>query len=318
MNTTEANNVINAHDDKDDKHGAAAKNEPMTIAVSASTLFNTKDQKESETNGETILKLGVAFPFIKALVTANKHLQKLYSDNEMPFNIVLMTNTDTQEQCLRDSLNEFSLSEIRIREDDISKLAGNILYLTEDPEKAENAIEIGHAAAIMFPNDQEVQWSDEKQLRVAFDGDAVLFSDESEEVYKKKGLEAFIKNEKDKEDTPLKEGPLKCFLEVLCYLQKMLSDRSPFKVLTYLVTSRNPIICGTRALKTLTSWDQEVNQAFFMAKSPKGPLLATIRPHIFFDDQKSHIDKALEWGVISAHVPYGIGYETCKGAACAF
>ncbi|XP_035284842.1 cytosolic 5'-nucleotidase 1A-like [Anguilla anguilla] len=167
----------------------------------------------------------------------------------------------------------------------------------------------------MFPNDQEVQWSDERQLRVAFDGDAVLFSDESEEVYKKKGLEAFIKNEKDKEDTPLKEGPLKCFLEVLCYLQKMLSDRSPFKVLTYLVTSRNPIICGTRALKTLTSWDQEVNQAFFMAKSPKGPLLATIRPHIFFDDQKSHIDKALEWGVISAHVPYGIGYETYKGAA---
>ncbi|KAJ8287549.1 hypothetical protein COCON_G00002080 [Conger conger] len=79
-------------------------------------------------------------------------------------------------------------------------------------------------------------------------------------------------------------------------------------------TSRDPVISGTRVLKTLKSWGLELTQAFFLSGRPKGPPLSMIQPHIFFDDKKKHIDEALELGVISALVPYGIGYETYKGA----
>ncbi|KAJ8347294.1 hypothetical protein SKAU_G00286950 [Synaphobranchus kaupii] len=275
------------------------------------------EQKECDTNKKNALKQGVAFPFVKALVTVDAHLRELYPESEELFHIVLMTNNHAQVEYLRDCLNKLGLSHISIHEEDyISKLHTKILYLTENPEKAENAINNGHAAAIMFPNDKEDQWSDDGELRVAFDGDGILFSDESEIVFKKEGFEAFMKNEKDKEDTPLREGPLKCFLEALGNVErKFRAKGKKCPVLTYLVTSRNPVIPGTRALKTLETWGLEITQAFFLSGRPKGPPLKMIRPHIFFDDQKPHIDGACELGIISAHVPYGIGYETYKGAA---
>ncbi|KAJ8347292.1 hypothetical protein SKAU_G00286930 [Synaphobranchus kaupii] len=326
MSAMETNKVNNAQDDKD---GTVAKSVPMTIAVSANVLFNMMEQKDS------VIKPGVAFPFVKALVTVNAHLRELYPESEELFDIVLITDNHTQEEYLRDCLNKLGLSHISIHEEEyISKLHTKILYLTEDPEKAENAINNGHAAAIMFPNNKEDQWSDDgeaggpsiaralaltqalAQLRVAFDGDGILFSDESEIVFKKEGFEAFMKNEKDKEDTPLREGPLKSFLEALGNVErKFRAKGKKCPVLTYLVTSRNPVIPGTRALKTLQTWDLEITQAFFLSGRPKGPPLKMIRPHIFFDDQKPHIDEACELGIISAHVPYGIGYETYKGAA---
>ncbi|KAJ8347297.1 hypothetical protein SKAU_G00286980 [Synaphobranchus kaupii] len=126
-----------------------------------------------------------------------------------------------------------------------------------------------------------------------------------------------MNNENDSEDIPLSEGPLKCFLEALANMEKKFNAKDLYKncpVQTYLVTSRDPVITGTRALKTLKSWGLEITQAFFLSGRPKGPLLKMIRPHIFFDDQKPHIDGARELGITSAHVPYGIGYETYKGA----
>ncbi|KAJ8347296.1 hypothetical protein SKAU_G00286970 [Synaphobranchus kaupii] len=301
-------------------------------AMETNIVNNAQDDKDG-----TVAK--------SALVTVNAHLRELYPESEELFDIVLMTN-NTQEEYLRDCLNKLDLSQISIHEEEyISNLHTNIyiheeeyirnlhttifiheeeytsnhtkiLYLTENPEKAENAINNGHAAAIMFPNDKEDQWSDEGELRVAFDGDGVLFSDESEIVFKKEGFEAFMKNEKDKEDTPLREGPLKSFLEALGNVErKFRAKGKKCPVLTYLVTSRNPVITGNRALKTLETWGLEITQAFFLSGRPKGPPLKMIRPHIFFDDQKPHIDGACELGIISAHVPYGIGYETYKGAA---
>ncbi|XP_061110840.1 cytosolic 5'-nucleotidase 1A-like [Conger conger] len=278
------------------------KRGPMTIAVSEILLINME-------------KPGVAFPFIKALVNVNDHFHKLYPDSEIPFHIALMLKNQAQEKCLRNHLNELDLSQVSIHQDDYSsKPELKVLYLSEDPDKAEEAIEKGHAAAIMFPNDMENQWIEDGELRVAFDGDGVLFSDESEIHYAKEGLEPFLKNEKDKEDIAMEKGPLKCFLEALSDLQKKLPSKSWSKVQTYLVTSRNPLISGTRALKTLTTWQVNVSQALFVSRAPKASLLATIRPHIFFDDKKKYIDKARELGVISAHVPYGKGYATDKGA----
>ncbi|XP_061074544.1 cytosolic 5'-nucleotidase 1A-like isoform X2 [Conger conger] len=276
---------------------------PMTIAVSEILLINME-------------KPGVAFPFIKALVNVNDHFHKLHPDSEFPFHIALMTKNQAQEQHIRNHLNRLGLSQVSIHQDDYSsKPEPKVLYLSEDPDKAEEAIETGHAAAIMFPNDKDNKGDGEGKLRVAFDGDGVLFSDESEIVFKKKGLDAYLKNEDDSEDIPLGEGPLKCFLEALVNMEKKLHAKHPnenFPVQTFLVTSRDPVISGTRVLKTLKSWGLELTQAFFLSGRPKGPPLSMIQPHIFFDDQKPHIDGALKLGIISAHVPYGIGYETYK------
>ncbi|KAJ8333115.1 hypothetical protein SKAU_G00420110 [Synaphobranchus kaupii] len=123
-------------------------------------------------------------------------------------------------------------------------------------------------------------------------------------------------NDKEDQWSDEGEGPLKCFLEALGNVERKFRAKGKnCPVLTYLVTSRNPVIPGTRALKTLETWGQEITQAFFLSGRPKGPLLKTIRPHIFFDDQKRHIDGARELGMISAHVPYGIGYHKLKGAS---
>ncbi|KAJ8287548.1 hypothetical protein COCON_G00002070 [Conger conger] len=239
----------------------------------------------------------------------------------MPFNFVLMTNNLNHEKYLRDRLSELGLSEIDVHQEDyISQLDTKILYLSEDPEKAEKAIKNGHAAAIMFPNDTNNKGdksSVEKELRVAFDGDNVLFSQDPESAKAIHGLESFKQNEDEKQDVPLREGPLKCFLEALVNMEKKFHAKHPnenFPVQTFLVTARNPVISGTRVLKTLKSWGLELTQAFFLSGTPKGPPLSMIQPHIFFDDRKMHVNEGLELGVVSALVPYGIGYETDKEA----
>ncbi|XP_061110823.1 cytosolic 5'-nucleotidase 1A-like [Conger conger] len=284
----ETNKASNAPDDKGVGDGPAGKRGPMTIAVSEILLINME-------------KPGVAFPFIKALVNVNDHFHKLHPDSEFPFHIALMTKNQAQEQHIRNHLNK-----------------------------------LGHAAAIMFPNDTNNKGdkssvekerlacveipppsTDQIQLRVAFDGDNVLFSQDPESAKAIHGLESFKQNEDEKQDVPLREGPLKCFLEALVNMEKKFHAKHPNEncpVQTFLVTARNPVFSGTRVLKTLKSWGLELTQAFFLSGTPKGPPLSMIQPHIFFDDRKMHVNEGLELGVVSALVPYGIGYETDKEA----
>ncbi|KAE8286689.1 Cytosolic 5'-nucleotidase 1B [Larimichthys crocea] len=189
------------------------------------------------------------------------------------------------------------------------------LYLSKDSEKVGEAIEEGIAAATMFMPKTEMQLSD-TQLRVAFDGDAVLFSDESEIIVKKHGLDTFFEHEKEFENKPLAQGPLKCFLEALGKLQRKFyakDERLNCPIRTFLVTARSAASSGARVLKTLRSWGLEIDEALFLAGAPKGPLLQKIKPHIYFDDQMFHIEGAKELGTISAHVPYGIGQKYNRG-----
>ncbi|XP_073711580.1 cytosolic 5'-nucleotidase 1A isoform X2 [Misgurnus anguillicaudatus] len=266
----------------------------VTIAVSSRTLFDmTGERKIFEEQGlekyveyqqdheNEPLKPGPAFPFVKALMTVNERLRTLYPDSEELFDIVLMTNNHAQVGVrLMNSINHY-----------------------------------GIAAAIMFNPDMETELSD-TQLRVAFDGDAVIFSDESEIIVKKHGLDTFFEHEKQHENKPLAQGPLKCFLEALGKLQKKFyakNERLNCPIRTFLVTARSAASSGARVLKTLRSWGLEIDEALFLAGAPKGPLLQKIRPHIFFDDQMFHIEGAKEMGTISAHVPYGIGQKYNKG-----
>lgn len=307
----------------------------VTIAVSSRTLFNmVAERKIYEEEGvekyvahqqeheNEPLKPGAAFPFVKALMNVNSRLRELYPDSEELFDIVLMTNNHAQVGVrLINSINHYELTIERFcmtgGQSPIGYLKAYMtnLYLSKDSEKVTEAIEEGIAAATMFMPSTEIHLSD-TQLRVAFDGDAVLFSDESEIIVKQHGLDTFFEHEKQYENKPLAQGPLKCFLEALGKLQRKFyakNERMNCPIRTFLVTARSAASSGARVLKTLRSWGLEIDEALFLAGAPKGPLLQKIRPHIFFDDQMFHIEGAKELGTISAHVPYGIGQKYHKG-----
>ncbi|XP_062379237.1 cytosolic 5'-nucleotidase 1A-like [Sardina pilchardus] len=310
-------------------------NNAITIAVSSRTLFNMKKERQVyeeeglekyvqyqlEHEGQPLLP-GVAFPFVKALLNVNSHLRELYPDSEELFDIVLMTNNHAQVGVrLINSINHYDLTIERFCMSGSESAVGYLkaymtdLYLSKDSEKVREAIEEGIAAATMFACDNENELSD-TQLRVAFDGDAVLFSDESEIIAKTKGLDTFFEHEKIFENKPLAQGPLKGFLEALGKLQRKFyakGERLSCPIRTYLVTARSAASAGARVLKTFRCWGLEVDEALFLAGAPKGPLLQKIRPHIFFDDQMFHIEGAQELGTIAAHVPYGIGQKYYKG-----
>ncbi|KAM4625052.1 cytosolic 5'-nucleotidase 1A-like [Polymixia lowei] len=170
----------------------------------------------------------------------------------------------------------------------------------------QEALNEGIAAAIMFTPETMTEVS-ETQLRVAFDGDGVLFSDESERIFKARGLNAFLENENDQKHKPMNQGPFKDFAEALGKLQKKFiakGHRKDCPIRTYLITARGADNSGFRALNTLLSWGLEIDEALFLAAAPKGPMLEKIRPHIFFDDQMFHVEGALKLGTVACHVPY--------------
>lgn len=351
MSEIKPNDSVPAEDSAEEADWAAAKaafenlksNKPrppkpkyaVTIAVSSRTLFNmVAERKIYQEDGlekyvayqveheNEPLKPGAAFPFVKALMTVNTRLRELYPDSEELFDIVLMTNNHAQVGVrLINSINHYDLTIERFcmtgGKSPIGYLKAYMtnLYLSKDSDKVTEAIEEGIAAATMFMPETQTQLSD-TQLRVAFDGDAVLFSDESEVIVKKHGLDKFFEHEKEFENKPLAQGPLKCFLEALGKLQRKFyakNERMNCPIRTFLVTARSAASSGARVLKTLRSWGLEIDEALFLAGAPKGPLLQKIRPHIFFDDQMFHIEGAKELGTISAHVPYGIGQKYHKG-----
>eukprot|EP00076_Gallus_gallus_P011288 XP_004947937.1 cytosolic 5'-nucleotidase 1A isoform X4 [Gallus gallus] len=303
----------------------------ITIAVSSRALFRMEEEQKiyNEQGVEAYVKYqldhenepflpGAAFPFVKALEAVNTQLRELYPDSEELFDIVLMTNNHAQVGVrLINSINHYDLFIERFCMTGGNSPIGYLkayhtnLYLSSDAEKVSGAIEEGIAAATIFSPSKDLEVS-EKQLRVAFDGDAVLFSDESEQIVKAHGLDMFFEHEKAHENNPLAQGPLKGFLEALGKLQKKFYSkglRMECPIRTYLVTARSAASSGARALKTLRSWGLETDEALFLAGAPKGPLLKKIRPHIFFDDQMFHVEGAKEMGTVAAHVPYGVAQK---------
>ncbi|XP_077607071.1 cytosolic 5'-nucleotidase 1B isoform X1 [Crocuta crocuta] len=303
----------------------------ITIAVSSRALFNMVDARkiyEEEglekymeyqlTNENVILTPGPAFRFVKALQHVNARLRELYPNEQDLFDIVLMTNNHAQVGVrLINSVNHYGLLIDRFcltgGKSPIGYLKAYLtnLYLSADSEKVQEAIQEGIASATMFDGAKDMAYCD-TQLRVAFDGDAVLFSDESEHIAKEHGLDKFFQHEALFENKPLAQGPLKGFLEDLGRLQKKFyakDERLLCPIRTYLVTARSAASSGARVLKTLRRWGLEIDEALFLAGAPKGPILVKIRPHIFFDDHMFHIEGAQKLGTITAHVPYGFNQK---------
>lgn len=177
------------------------------------------------------------------------------------------------------------------------------LYLSADEGDVQAAIDCGIAAGIICCDEIRSYQDREEitQIRIAFDGDAVLFSDESERIFREKGLEAFEENERLQAENPLKQGPFAKFLKTISDIQSEFSpEQAPIR--TALVTARSAPT-HERVIRTLRAWNVRIDEAFFLGGITKRNVLKAFGAHIFFDDQAVHTTPASEV-VLAARVPY--------------
>lgn len=181
---------------------------------------------------------------------------------------------------------------------------GADLFLSADHEDVRAALAAGYAAATIVPSSKSETTSTE--LRIAFDGDAVVFSDEAERIYKRDGLEAFAASERSEAHRPLSGGPFKGFLAALHRIQSEYPpDRSPIR--TALVTARGAP-AHERVVRTLRAWGIRIDEALFLGGLDKGEFLKAFGADIFFDDQSGHCMSAARH-VATGHVPHGVAND---------
>ena len=182
------------------------------------------------------------------------------------------------------------------------------LFLSAHLSDVRAALDAGVPAAQVYPHSAHASEAHPHEVRIAFDGDAVLFSDEAERVYQAQGLSAFQKNETDKASLPLPAGPFKPLLEALQRLQQ--AGTSRMRIRTALVTARSAP-AHERAIRTLMDWNIEVDEAMFLGGLAKGEFLREFEPDFFFDDQTGHVDSAARH-VPSGHVASGISNPSTR------
>ena len=188
----------------------------------------------------------------------------------------------------------------------ISMHLKQILFLSAHSDDVAHALNAGVAAATILPS-RALTDNPHSEIRIAFDGDAVLFSDESERVFQARGLDAFAQSEKAAADKPLHAGPFKGFLSALHQIQSVFAtDVCPIR--TALVTAR-AAPAHERVVKTLRAWDIRIDEALFLGGLDKGDFLRAFGADFFFDDQPTHCQNASEH-VATAHVPHGIINQT--------
>ncbi|MCV6615750.1 MAG: 5'-nucleotidase, partial [Cellvibrionaceae bacterium] len=178
------------------------------------------------------------------------------------------------------------------------------LFLSTHAEDVRQALDAGVAAATLMTSN--IEKDEHGELRFAFDGDAVLFSDEAERVYKTEGLEAFAESEKSKAKTPLSGGPFKNFLAALQRLQVDFSEQE-CPIRTALVTARSAP-AHERVIRTLREWGIRLDESLFLGGLDKAAFLRSYGADVFFDDQQSHCQSARQH-VATGHVPHGVANE---------
>ena len=290
----------------------------LIIGISSRALFNLDESHEIyETEGldsyrnyqianeDKTLDHGEAFNLVKKILDINS----LYENRQRIEVILLSRNTSDTGLRIRNSIEAHGL--------DISRAAfcggesphryvkdfGVHLFLSSSTEDVKLAIDSDVAAATIISRESENNFlSDDGQLKIAFDGDAVIFSDDSEKVFQEEGLEAFIENEV-LATSALKEGPFKSFLVELNEIQNDF-DINECPIRTALVTARSAP-SDKRVIKTLREWGVRIDESLFLGGMSKKEFLKSFQADIFFDDQKKHIMETRDT-TASGHVPYGI------------
>ena len=286
----------------------------LVVAISSRALFDLDEShRVFEQSGEDAysrhqieeedepLAPGVAFPLAKKLLALN-------SPETARVEVILISRNSADT-----GLRVFN--SIRHHGLDISRAAftrgespyryigafGANLFLSANAEDVRKALEAGIAAATILPSAKGC--GDNAQLRIAFDGDAVLFSDESERIYAANGLEAFNRNEDESRHQPLSGGPFRPFLAALHEIQSCYpANASPIR--TALVTARGAP-AHERVIRTLRSWGIRIDEALFLGGRDKGEFLKAFGADIFFDDQTRHCESAANH-VAAGHVPFGV------------
>lgn len=294
----------------------------LVIAISSRALFNLDDSHEVYTNEglkaysqyqiereDQVLEPGEAFNMVQKLLKLNSHFEGA------PRVEVILLSRNSADTGLRvfNSIQHYGL--------DISRAAfcggespyryvqafACQLFLSTSAEDVRHALEQGVAAATIVSSNRDSSVSEE--LRFAFDGDAVLFSDEAERVYKSQGLTAFAESEKAAAKRPLSGGPFKHFLAALHSLQAEFAN-TECPIRTALVTARSAP-AHERVIRTLRAWNIRLDESLFLGGLNKGQFLKSYGADVFFDDQVQHCESASEH-VATGHVPHGIANQLEK------
>lgn len=285
----------------------------LIVAISSRALFNLDESNQVfETLGveqyaryqieheNEILKPGVAFLLVKKFLNLNQF-------GDLVEVILLSRNSADTGLRIFNSIEHYGLGITRAAFTggqspyQYVSAFGSHLFLSANSCDVEDALKAGCAAATILPSNNADQHSSE--LRFAFDGDAVLFSDEAERVFQEQGLNAFTASEKQSAQRPLSGGPFKGFLTALQKLQQHLpQDNCPIR--TALVTARQAP-AHERPIRTLRSWQIRIDEALFLGGLDKSEFLHAFGADIFFDDQQGHCEKARA-RVATAHVPNGL------------
>lgn len=288
----------------------------LVIAISSRALFNLDDSHEVyQRDGleaysryqvereDSPLEPGEAFPLVHKLLRLNK---RLGDDSQVEVVLLSRNSADTGLRIFN-SIEHHQLA--------ITRAAfcggespwryinafGCHLFLSNEADDVRHALENGVAAATLVSNKSGGMETDE--LRFAFDGDAVIFSDEAEQVYKAQGLDAFTASEQAAAHDPLSGGPFKAFLGALHALQQAFpASEAPIR--TALVTARSAP-AHERVIRTLRAWDIRIDESIFLGGLNKTEFLRAYQADVFFDDQQSHCEAASPH-IATGHVPHGV------------
>ena len=284
----------------------------LVVAISSRALFDLEEENRvfEQSDDRAYMKLqlerleepakpGVAFSLIKKLLAFNSVGDEATQRVEV---VILSRNDPVSGLRVFRSVQTHELSVARgvfTRGREpwryLSPLQAN-LFLSANPDDVKAALLMGFPAATVATHSVRAKDTFPNEVRIAFDGDAVLFSDEAEQVFQRDGLPAFQQHERDKAVQPLPDGPFKPLLIALQRLQQAGTPR--MRLRTALVTARSAP-AHERAIRTLMNWNIEVDEAMFLGGLAKGEFLREFEPDFFFDDQTGHVNSA------ARHVPAG-------------
>ncbi|MCY7305503.1 MAG: 5'-nucleotidase [Rhodoferax sp.] len=288
----------------------------LVVAISSRALFDFEEENAVFEEGrdkaymalqlqrlDTPAKPGVAFSLVRKLLAFNQPEPDMAGTNTQPVEVVILSRNDpvsgmrvfrsASHYGLAIQRGSFTRGQPPWRY--LKPLHAN-LFLSTHLSDVRAALAAGVPAAQVYPKSAHASEAHPHEIRIAFDGDAVLFSDEAEQVYQSHGLSAFHRHETEKAAQPLLPGPFKPLLAALQRLQ--LEGTAAMRIRTALVTARSAP-AHERAIRTLMAWNIEVDEAMFLGGLAKGEFLREFEPDFFFDDQTGHIESA------AAHVPSG-------------
>jgi 5'-nucleotidase len=294
---------------------AATLDGKLVVAISSRALFDLEEENQLFNRGDAQayvrLQLerleqpalpGVAFSLVQKLLRFNTPEQQrvevvILSRNDPVSGLRVFRSAQSQGLVVERGVFTQGREPYRY----LRPLQAN-LFLSANTDDVRAALALGFPAATVATHSARATSNSPHEVRVAFDGDAVLFSDEAERVYQSQGLPAFQRHETQHASLPLPDGPFKPLLVALHRLQQAGTEH--MRLRTALVTARSAP-AHERAIQTLMAWNIQVDEAMFLGGLPKGAFLREFEPDFFFDDQMGHIESAARH-VPSGHVASGV------------